>query len=101
MELMVRLKEEAPHAHREARPEMTLKSAVACVKATSRSSTARPQEKRGNTVPSERRFYGLLGGACQRAARCADRSARNDGKDGQCPLWAFFIAASCSGLAVP
>ena len=27
--------------------------------------------------------------------------SRNDGKDGQCPLGAFFIAASCSGLATP
>jgi len=26
---------------------------------------------------------------------------RNDGKIGQCPGWTFFIAASCSGLAVP
>jgi hypothetical protein len=48
MELTVRLNEEAPHAHREAYPEMTLKSVVACVKATSRSSTARPQEKEAN-----------------------------------------------------
>jgi hypothetical protein len=35
----------APHAFHAPHPEMTLKSAAACVKATSQSSTARPQEK--------------------------------------------------------
>jgi hypothetical protein len=54
MELTVRLKQEAPYAHREAHPEMTLKSAVACVKATSRSSTARPQEKAKTVFANQR-----------------------------------------------
>jgi hypothetical protein len=43
---MLWLKDQAPHASpRGAFVKLTLKSAAACVKATSRSSTARPQEK--------------------------------------------------------
>jgi hypothetical protein len=41
----LRLEEERRTLHREAHPKMTLQSAKPCVKATSRSSTARPQEK--------------------------------------------------------
>jgi hypothetical protein len=46
MELVLLLKDQAPHAlPRGAFVEMTLKIGPACVKETSRSSTARPQEK--------------------------------------------------------
>jgi hypothetical protein len=63
--------------HRAAYLKMTLKSGAPCVKATSRSSTARPQEK--NEIKS-------VDGVTVKS---------------QCPLWLFFMAASCSELAAP
>jgi hypothetical protein len=48
MELVLLLKDQAPHAlPRGAFAGMTLKIGAACVKETSRSSTARPQEGHG------------------------------------------------------
>ncbi len=34
-------------------------------------------------------------------ARVSALPTRREAKDSQCPLWDFFIASSCSGLAVP
>src|SRR5260221_14785483 len=98
---------------------MTLKSGVPYVKATSRSSTARPQEKaRGHSGAMRSVEPGIQGfpdvqlrigndgiwiaslRSLSSGARSRDPLApRDDKKDGQCPLWDFLIAASCSGLA--
>jgi hypothetical protein len=92
---------------------MTLKSAAACVKATSRSSTARPQKKDGETVIARQRVGAMTGSAkqCIGGSEVCGRGEELDcfvatllaltGSQPQCPLWLFFIAASCSGLAVP
>src|SRR6478672_2671524 len=54
---MLWLKDQAPHASpRGAFSNLTLKSAAACVKATSRSSTARPQEADLPFSPCGRRW---------------------------------------------
>jgi hypothetical protein len=56
---------------------MTLKSAVACVKATSRSSTARPQEKtemlfhRRHCGKATKKSQAVIPGRCQRVGALA------------------------------
>src|SRR3954471_1341202 len=73
--------------------KMTLKFAARSVKKTSRSSTARPQEK---AVETSLRANGSRECAPDDRLLALTKEARN-----QCPLGAFFIASSCSGVAVP
>jgi hypothetical protein len=80
---------------------MTLKSAVPCVKAPSRSSTVHPQEKE---IPFSPVMPGLVPGIHVLAPQQEDVDGRvkpGHDEENQCPPELFFIAASCSGLALP
>src|SRR5260370_18832833 len=100
MELRVDAEEEAPHAFPRTASQHDPQECGAWRQGNIALIHSAPTEERGKLHP-----LSSLRGAKRRSNPVSRRYellrfARNDGKT-QCPLWAFFIAASCSGLALP
>jgi hypothetical protein len=100
---MLRLKDQAPHASARRFCGLTLKFRAACVKATSRSSTAHPQEMlvMPGLVLGIRVLNSLAATKAWMAGSSPAMAENMRSRADQCPLWVFFIASSCSGVAAP